>query len=155
MAEDPSIGGQHSETPFRLTAVLPLTRLTFTITPPAGYEAMLLHTYTFGGTIPETFQVWVGQRMASYHTVILSEWEIRSGVTIMQGITASSPGQISLQNLDPINPHPFLAALWQVNIPRIQGLDILLAAIKRRYGLVEIIQTAAPAPTVRPPSLVA
>ena len=114
---------------------------------------MLLHSYSFGGTVPETFQVWVSQRMASYHTVVLSEWEIQQGFSILQGITANARGWISLQNLDLINPHPFRAVLWQVNIPRVQGLTMLLEAIKRRYGLAEIIQTMAPAAATRPPSL--
>ena len=140
MAEDPAIGGQHSETPFRLTSVPANTRLTFRITPPASFEAMLLHSYSFGGLVPETFQVWVQQRMASFHTVVLSAYEIDQGVTVMQGITTKADGYISLMNLDLINPHPFRSVLWQVNIPKLQGLDILLQAIRNRFGMAEIIK---------------
>ena len=140
IAEAPSIGGQHSEIPFRLAAVPANTRQNFSVSPPVNFDAMLIHHYTFGGTVPETFQIWVQQRMASYHTVILSEIEIRDGVTVLQAVTRANQTRVDVMNLDAINPHPFRAVIWTVNIPKMAGLDLLLMAIKKRFGVESIVE---------------
>ncbi len=139
MAADPAISGQHSETPVRVVAVAANLRLNFGLNPPAGFEAMLIHSFSFGGMVPETFQIWVSQQMASFHTMVLSTYVIALGIEVLQGVTAKSPGYFALQNLDLINAHDFRAVIWQVNIPKIEGLNLLMKALKQRFGIEALV----------------
>ena len=136
MAE--AVGGQHSAAPIREASIAANGRTSYSLSPVAPYRAILVHGLSFGGTVPETFQITLSQRMASAQTFILSEHEIRQGVAVLQGITTSSPGLLIVQNLDLINPHPFRAVVWQVNIVKEEELKVMLEAIRRRLCFSEI-----------------
>lgn len=140
MAE--ALGGQQSATALRQTVAAD-GRFTFALTPPAPYQAMAVHGFSFGGTVPETFEITLSQRMASPQTRILSQYEIQQGMAVLLGISTAALGSLGVRNLDAINPHPFQAIMWQVNLQKIEDLKIILAAIRKRFCFAEVVDAVA------------